>query len=163
MSNPQNKNSRSISISLSLDNPDDLAHKVLTMFNSGTLSTDQLTDKLGEAGFALTLISGAISLVADLGEKASLSQKQHAQDLANGLQSSLQNLQQLGSSLESDQSKVRFAEIVASLSKDYFATVKALSEDSNNLWKYAIGGAIAVAIGVIGGKEYLSDRSTKNS
>lgn len=156
MPNPQSKKSKSIEITLSSD-PNELAQNVINMLHSGTLTTDRLTEKFGKAGFAPTSINAAIFLVADLADKALLSQKLYAQQLSNGLHGQLNNLQLLGD-LDSEQSKV----IVASLSNEYLASVKNMSEDSNRLWKYAIGGAIAVAIGVIGGKEYLSDRSTKN-
>ncbi|WP_019498484.1 hypothetical protein [Pseudanabaena sp. PCC 6802] len=51
------------------------------------------------------------------------------------------------------------------LLKEYFATTRGLVRDASSLWKYAIGGLIALAIGAVGGKEYFRslEGNTKES
>jgi len=157
------KNStKSIQIKVDLNNPSELAKTIFTKISRGKLTSDDLAKHLGEPGVASSLIAGSAVLIRDLADNARATQKQQAENLAVGLQLSLLTLQEVGRSLETDDAKLRFAQTVADLSKQYFTIVKEMSDDANNLWKYTIGGVIALGIAVIGGQDYLRGSSTKD-
>lgn len=134
-------------VELNWDDPTVLAQQVMTGFEQDRFKPAEFAVILGgHDNYTHILTLGTTNLVNSLLEKANHSQKQNAQNLALGLQQSLAVVQEMSGSLNSDEARIRFAEIVASMSKDYFETVKALDNSSNHFWRYAVGAMVTVSV-----------------
>lgn len=136
-----------MSFELNWDNPLILAKQAMEGFEQNKFKATEFAVILSEHEQCTSnLTLGITHLVNSLLQQANYLQKQNAQNLALGLQQSLAVLQEMSKYLTSDEARIRFAEIIASMSKDYFETVKVLDQSNNNFWRYAIGTIATVSV-----------------
>lgn len=129
-------------------------HYVFEKIQNEKIVANDLAQAFNQSGLAGVFVSGASTILSDLVASAKASQNQHAQNLLVGFQESLAVLKPLAEKLETNDDRLRFAEIVTGMSKDYFSATQAMASNNNEFFRYVVGGLVTAFVAVIGAREY---------
>lgn len=149
---------------LSGSSPPEATTKLFQALASKEINTSDLAEAFqNQPTLPNAVISGATNLAANLISGAKASQSAQVQNLLSGYQSALDMLKPLSSKLETPEERIRFAEIIASMSKDYFEVARVINHNNNEFWRYATGGVLATLVAVVGSRNYLATNAQYQS
>ena len=131
--------------------PEDMA-KIDKMAAQGKLNLEQMKLVIEAMPHFVELQKTTVQALQDTVAAARDVQKEAVQSVGNSLNAASRILEQLAGTVETDDARMRLAEIaieVGRLGLEIARILEQMNKDNNNLWKWISGAAVTLAAAVI--------------